>query len=856
MQPVSTSRVSSETMRSVVSRPATEPTTLDSEDEDGAVSKENVRNMEQPDPSFASRKPPRFRGKDWEFQTQREVRKAAISGDLIMVAQPEKLKLFRISKGDVSWQIPIGDTKVTAMDFRTVELTQLEDAGRFLWVAFKDGSIHEYDLRDRAVVERNFRAHNSPITHLLRCWPAMWTIDECGTLNVWNSDLPQSLRGRPQPEPYKIAYGATAAVVAKDELWLASGRSVHAYRPSQGADYRLTPDRGLDPLRTTGIITTACYVPHAPDLVLFGHDDGKVSIFSRSAMECVEVLSLSHYSIVSMLNCGDYLWTSFKTGKVFVYDVTERPWRVMKEWTAHKSPISDLVIDRQGLWKEKRLSVCSASTDGTVKIWDGLLMEDWLDAEIHRRISEFSTSRPLRAVICTWNAGASLPNKLSRDYEDSRWIENMLRDAQEPDIISFGFQELVDLDDKGKASRSVAKGFFGKKKEKEPDEKLQAAAYREWQAYLERQVAIVSTRDDAYVLASCRNLVGLFTCIFVKRSVRSRIRHLAPTSVKTGLKGRYGNKGGIVVRMVIDDTSVALVNCHLAAGQKNVVARNNDVFSVLDQADLPPVVDSRTGGLDEALFVCGGDGSAVLDHEVCILNGDLNYRIAAPRSNVLQWIREKKLGKLLEADQLLIELRRNASHRLRSFQEAPIKFMPTYKYDPGTDNYDSSEKQRVPAWCDRVYFRGPAQTSSAVASPVSTMVSAGEHSHPAAAGATDRKASTASVHCESYVQHTCRVSDHRPVSATLVFGVKTVDSDRRAEVYEQVSRRWVDAAQRTILHRKMYILREALGRLDGRSTANHPQDAVDRRIKEALKKFDYDVPDAAAWLATQAHSRS
>ena len=32
------------------------------------------------------------------------------------------------------------------------------------------------------------------------------------------------------------------------------------------------------------------------------------------------------------------------------------------------------------------------------------------------------------------------------------------------------------------------------------------------------------------------------------------------------------------------------------------------------------------------------------------------------------------------------------------YQEGPLLFRPTYKYDVGTDNYDSSEKMRIPAW--------------------------------------------------------------------------------------------------------------------------------------------------------------
>ncbi|KAF1986082.1 DNase I-like protein [Aulographum hederae CBS 113979] len=40
------------------------------------------------------------------------------------------------------------------------------------------------------------------------------------------------------------------------------------------------------------------------------------------------------------------------------------------------------------------------------------------------------------------------------------------------------------------------------------------------------------------------------------------------------------------------------------------------------------------------------------------------------------------------------------------WREAPIKFLPTYKYDVGSVGvFDSSEKKRCPSWCDRILYR-------------------------------------------------------------------------------------------------------------------------------------------------------
>ena len=58
-------------------------------------------------------------------------------------------------------------------------------------------------------------------------------------------------------------------------------------------------------------------------------------------------------------------------------------------------------------------------------------------------------------------------------------------------------------------------------------------------------------------------------------------------------------------------------------------------------------------------------------------------------------------------DQLRVEMA--AGRAFVHLQEAPIAFRPTYKFDKHSAeplDYDSSEKRRVPAWTDRILFRG------------------------------------------------------------------------------------------------------------------------------------------------------
>ena len=78
-------------------------------------------------------------------------------------------------------------------------------------------------------------------------------------------------------------------------------------------------------------------------------------------------------------------------------------------------------------------------------------------------------------------------------------------------------------------------------------------------------------------------LVGVFLCVFVRKSLRSCIQDVMSPSLSlpshpatTGLLGMMGNKGGAAIRMKLMDSTVCFVCSHLAAHRENVAGRNAD----------------------------------------------------------------------------------------------------------------------------------------------------------------------------------------------------------------------------------------------------------------------------------------
>ena len=92
----------------------------------------------------------------------------------------------------------------------------------------------------------------------------------------------------------------------------------------------------------------------------------------------------------------------------------------------------------------------------------------------------------------------------------------------------------------------------------------------------------------------------------------------------------------------------------------------------------------------------------VNQYDLVIFSGDLNYRINMEIEDCKKLLELKDIESLLEKDQLYTSIRAKDID-LEDFFEGQIRFLPTYKFQDGTNEYDYTE--RVPGWTDRILFR-------------------------------------------------------------------------------------------------------------------------------------------------------
>ncbi|KAI7872760.1 Endonuclease/exonuclease/phosphatase [Spinellus fusiger] len=230
--------------------------------------------------------------------------------------------------------------------------------------------------------------------------------------------------------------------------------------------------------------------------------------------------------------------------------------------------------------------------------------------------------------------------------------------------------------------------------------------------------ALGEKADHYYKLAS-QQLVTMLLIVIAKKDHVRYLSQVETNYAGVGLMNLMGNKGGVAVRFRFHDSYYCFVTSHLAAFVDKVEKRNQDFTEIAKRLVFHSPVDSTLAYLNFAWNNGGDEGVSFLEsHNVIhqqsnsasifhadhlIWLGDLNYRVNLTEAEIKMRLQQGEIDYLLQYDQLLIE--RQAGRTFSMFEEGTIAFSPTYKYDAGTNQYDTSEKRRAPSWTDRILWK-------------------------------------------------------------------------------------------------------------------------------------------------------
>lgn len=204
-----------------------------------------------------------------------------------------------------------------------------------------------------------------------------------------------------------------------------------------------------------------------------------------------------------------------------------------------------------------------------------------------------------------------------------------------------------------------------------------------------------------YQLVAKHHLMEIKLLIFIHERHKWRVVRTQGVSEATGIANMVGNKGGVGVKLTLDDTTFCFICSHLAAheGAKFLQQRNDDVVEIMRNIER-----NKVHGLP-----------AIHQFNHVFWMGDLNYRLDVRRaipaavtwsheerwSYVLGLVAKRRYEELAKLDELIHEM---AEERVfAGFAEGPIRFPPTFKVNRGK-SYASYQTLRVPSYCDRILW--------------------------------------------------------------------------------------------------------------------------------------------------------
>ncbi|KAL4576632.1 hypothetical protein LXL04_012729 [Taraxacum kok-saghyz] len=484
------------------------------------------------------------------------------------------------------------------------------------------------------------------------------------------------------------------------------------------------------------------------------------------------------YPVRSLCTFGLRVWVGYSTGTLHVIDLDGN---LLGEWVAHRNtPIIDMAVGPG--------YVFTLANDGVTRGWSisspGPL-DTVLRAELSRKELQYTKLESFRILGSTWNVAQG---KATQDSFVS-WLGSAVKDV---DCVAVGLQE-VDMG-AGFLAMSAARETVG----------LEGSSAGQW--WLD-MIGRTLDEGSSFHRVGSRQLAGMLIGVWVRDSIASNVGDVDVAAVPCGFGNAIGNKGAVGVRVRIYGRVICFVNCHFAAHQEAVIRRNADFDHVFKTMSFsrPSNLLNTTAGIMLLLFflfsflaatsssyslwilyaslflspLTAGVNSMVRvanavdelpelsEADMVVFLGDFNYRLDdISYDEARDFISQRSFDWLREKDQLHIEMK--AGSVFQGMREAVITFPPTYKFErhqPGLAGYDSGEKKRIPAWCDRVLYRDSRSDSSDTCS-LSCPVVSSVLQYEACMDVTD--------------------SDHKPVRCIFNVEVARVDEPKRRKIFGDI----------------------------------------------------------------------
>ncbi|XP_037322498.2 inositol polyphosphate 5-phosphatase Ka isoform X2 [Pungitius pungitius] len=260
-----------------------------------------------------------------------------------------------------------------------------------------------------------------------------------------------------------------------------------------------------------------------------------------------------------------------------------------------------------------------------------------------------------------------------------------------------------------------------------------------------------------YVKLSSIRMQGLLLLVFSKLTHVPFIRDIQTTYTRTGVFGYWGNKGGVSARLSFYGHMLCFLNCHLAAHMD---------FASQRVDELEYIVDAQTFHCQKA--------PKIDNHRLMFWFGDLNFRIQDHGMHfVRSCIKDQTYDLLWSKEQLT--MMKEKEQILQQFEEGPLDFPPTYKFDLNSDTYDSSGKKRKPAWTDRILWRLRSKAPPSDGAAEEKAWSAEEEDEEQQE--EEEEEYPLRVRQDLYTSHMeYRISDHKPV-----IGVFTLELRKKSD---------------------------------------------------------------------------